>query len=117
MHAETEPAQAASDAGTPVNPPAVATAPPAQPAHSPQGQAESSPSVKPVPAKGSLLVKAFPYATVFVNGDKLGDVTGRGTFKLAPGDYELTFKHPKGSKTESITIKPNATVTSVFRAP
>ncbi len=59
----------------------------------------------------------MPYATVLVNGKRLGDVQGPGTFKLAPGSYELTFKHPKGSKTESITIAPNETLTREFRAP
>ena len=110
MNAAAEPAQAALDAGTPA-------APPAQPAPSPQGQAESSPPAKPVDTTGTLVVRAQPFATVFANGRRLGEVQGRGTFKLAPGNYKITFQHPKVSKTDSVTIEPNSTVTSVFRVP
>jgi serine/threonine-protein kinase len=62
------------------------------------------------------VVQAFPYATVLVDGRRLGEAQGKATFKLAPGNYQLTFQHPKGSKTEPITIEPNSTVTRVFRA-
>jgi serine/threonine protein kinase len=111
------PPMAATQPPAPANPPAVAEAPPAQPAPSPQGQAEPSPPPKPVATTGTLVVRAQPFATVFVNGRKLGEVQGRGAFKLSPGHYKLTFQHPKGSKTESVTIEPNSTVTSVFRVP
>jgi serine/threonine-protein kinase len=65
---------------------------------------------------GSLVVRAVPYATVLVNGRQLGEVQGSRTFKLAPGKYQLTFQHPKGSKTEPITIEANGTVKREFRA-
>ncbi|ADO72961.1 Serine/threonine kinase [Stigmatella aurantiaca DW4/3-1] len=67
-------------------------------------------------AKGRLVVKATPYATVLVNGRSLGEVLGRKVFPLAPGSYQLTLTHPKETRTESITIVPDGTVTREFRA-
>jgi hypothetical protein len=113
MHAEAEPAQMAADAGTPANPPAVAAAPPEQPAPSPQGQAQPSPPPKQVAAQGTLVVAAKPFATVLLTGEnvrKSAEVMAPRSFKLAAGKYQLTFQHPKGSKTESVTIEPNSTV-------
>jgi serine/threonine protein kinase len=102
--------QALPDAGVG----ALAAAP--MPTPAPVDPAPEPPPAQVVPAQGSLVVRAMPYATVLVNGRPLGEVQGRRTFKLAPGSYEITFKHPKGSKTESITIEPNATLTREFRA-
>lgn len=116
MDPGAEPAQAAPDAGTAANPGPVAAAPPAQPAPSPQGQDEARPTTRPVPRTGSLVVRAFPYATVLVDGRQLGEVQGQRTFKLAPGKYQITFQHPKSSETELITIEPNGTVRREFRA-
>jgi serine/threonine-protein kinase len=99
------------DAGTPVGTGALAVTPTPEPA---------PPEPRPVqatPAQGSLVVIAVPYATVLVNGKELGEAQGRRTFKLAPGSYELTLKHPKGSKIESITIEPNSSLTRKFRVP
>ncbi|MDC0708522.1 serine/threonine-protein kinase [Stigmatella sp. ncwal1] len=75
------------------------------------------PSVTAAPlVKGRLVVKATPYATVLVNGRSLGEVLGRKVFPLAPGSYQLTLTHPKETRTESITIVPDGTVTREFRA-
>ncbi len=104
--------QASPDAGTE----ALAAAPAPT---NPQPETPSQPETPPVqvaPAQGSLVVRAMPYATVLVDGRQLGEVQGRRTFKLAPGSYQLTFQHPKGSKTERITIEPNGTLTREFRA-
>ncbi len=104
---------AAMDAGT-----EMAAAPaPEQTAPSQPAQGEASPAAKPVPSTGSLVVRAVPYATVLVDGRQLGEVQGQRTFKLAPGKYQLSFRHPKGTKTEPITIEPNGTVRREFRAP
>jgi hypothetical protein len=121
----------------PASPATTAAVPPAAPESSPQAAPEAgtpartgplaatltpepaAPAVRTVPAapaQGSLVVRAMPYATVLVNGRQLGEVQGRRIFKLAPGSYQLTFQHPKGSKTESIIIEPNGTLTREFRA-
>jgi serine/threonine-protein kinase len=120
MHAETEPAQAAADAGTGTNPAVAAAAPPAQAAPSqPLGPSEANTPAKPIPTTGNLVVRAVPFATVLVTGANVrqsAEVQGQRTFKLAPGSYKVTFQHPKGTKTESVTVEPNSTVTSAFRA-
>jgi serine/threonine-protein kinase len=72
--------------------------------------------VKPAVVKGSLIVRATPYATVLVNGRSYGDVQGQKVIKLDPGSYQLVFQHPKGSKTERFTLEPNGTVKLEFRA-
>jgi serine/threonine-protein kinase len=120
---------AANEAGTPPVPPPqppaamdagaeMAAAPAPEPtAPSQPAQGEASPAAKPVPSTGSLVVRAVPYATVLVDGRQLGEVQGQRTFKLAPGKYQLTFRHPKGTKSEPITIEPNGTVKREFRAP
>ncbi len=102
--------QAAPDAGTPSE--TVAQAPPPPPA-SPAPEARPPPAA---PAHGSLVVRAKPYATVLVDGRTLGEVQGHRSFKLPPGNYQLTLKHPKGTKSESITIEPNGTLVREFRA-
>ncbi|MFY1825100.1 protein kinase domain-containing protein [Myxococcus fulvus] len=66
---------------------------------------------------GTLLVRATPYATVFLDGRKLGEVSGRATFKLAPGTYKLLFHHPAGEKLFVVTISAGSTVTREFRPP
>jgi serine/threonine protein kinase len=97
------------DAGAPMGAGALAATPTREPAL-PEPRLVAAP-----PAQGSLVVRAMPYATVLVNGRQLGEVQGSRTFKLAPGIYDLTFQHPKGSKKESITIEPNGKVTREFR--
>jgi eukaryotic-like serine/threonine-protein kinase len=113
-------AQEAAGAGTAADAGALAVAPPpgaSDAAPGPEGSSEASRPVLATPAVGSLVVRAKPYATVLVNGRKLGEVLGRKTFKLAPGSYQLTVEHPDGSRTtETVTIEPNGTVTREFRA-
>ncbi|MFP2912126.1 serine/threonine protein kinase, partial [Pyxidicoccus sp. 3LFB2] len=66
---------------------------------------------------GMLHVRAFPYATVFLNKKKLGEVSGRASYKLAPGTYKLLFQHPSGDKQFDVTIAAGTSVTREFRAP
>ncbi|QSQ18196.1 protein kinase [Myxococcus landrumensis] len=66
---------------------------------------------------GLLVVKATPYATVFLDGRRLGEVSGRASYKLAPGTYKLLFNHPAGDKRFEVTITEGATVTREFRPP
>ncbi|MFP2933403.1 serine/threonine protein kinase, partial [Pyxidicoccus sp. 3LG] len=66
---------------------------------------------------GTLQVQAAPYATVFLNGKRQGEVAGRATYKLTPGTYKLVFQHPSGEKRFDVTITSGATVTREFRAP
>ena len=71
---------------------------------------------KAAASTGMLQVRAFPYATVFLNGKRLGEVVGRASYKLAPGTYKLVFQHPLGDKKFDITIAAGTSVTREFRA-
>ncbi|SEU33691.1 serine/threonine protein kinase [Stigmatella erecta] len=115
------------EAGGPVPPPGetspgpsapeTAQAVPSPPATAPVAAEAAPPAAKPSsPPKGRLIVKATPYATVLVNGRSLGEVQSRKVFPLAPGSYQLTLVHPKKTRTESITIVSDGTVTREFRA-
>jgi len=116
--ATPEPApQAVPDAGTPEGTGAMAAIP-APEAAQPEARPEARPEPAPVhaaPALGSLRVLATPYATILVNGKSYGEVQGVRTIKLPPGTYTLTLEHPKGKKTESITIEPNSTLRRELR--
>jgi len=112
--ATAEPApQAVPDAGMPEGTGALAAIPTPE-AAPPEARPEPAP-VQAAPALGSLTVRATPYATILVNGKSYGEVQGVRTIKLAPGKYTLTLEHPKGKKTESITIEPNSTLRRELR--
>jgi len=70
---------------------------------------------KAAASTGMLQVRAFPYATVFLNGKRLGEVVGRASYKLAPGTYKLVFRHPLGDKKFEVTIAAGTSVTREFR--
>ncbi|WP_225412948.1 serine/threonine protein kinase [Stigmatella hybrida] len=97
----------------PVEPSPGPSAPERTPAEPSLAEAAAKPSALP---KGRLVVKATPYATVLVNGRSLGEVQSRKVFPLEPGSYQITLVHPKKTKTESITIVSDGTVTREFRA-
>ncbi|MFP2902390.1 serine/threonine protein kinase, partial [Corallococcus sp. 4LFB] len=91
---------------------------PAAPAANPTADtATAPPAADPVKAMGSLQVKAYPYATVFLGARRLGDVQGRATYKVPAGTHTLTFRHPSGEKTFTVVVPANGTVTEEFRAP
>ncbi|MFY2564230.1 protein kinase domain-containing protein [Corallococcus terminator] len=77
---------------------------------------EPAPRAAPA-ATGLLQLRATPYATVFLDGRRLGEVSGRASYKLAPGNYKLLFQHPSGEKRYDVTITAGATVTREFRPP
>jgi serine/threonine-protein kinase len=100
----TPPVAAAADGGTP-SPVAVADA----------GTPGDAGTVAEVKAKGVLVVRAIPFATVLLNGKRLGEVQGRASYSLAAGQYKLTFVHPISTKSHTITIEPNGSVQREFR--
>jgi hypothetical protein len=72
-------------------------------------------SHRPVPAwVGTLAVKAAPFAVVSANGKPLGDVTGFGTFPLAPGNYEVDLSRGSIHNRLRVVIKPNETSSVEF---
>ncbi|WP_375766050.1 protein kinase [Archangium gephyra] len=110
---------AAPDAGSP-DAGAVAAvtpapeAPPAQTGTAPAAPVEQAPAVE---AKGTLTVKAVPYADVYVDGKLVRrELQGTANIPLAPGSYRLTFKHPSRTDSSDVTISPNGRVTKAFNA-
>jgi serine/threonine protein kinase len=71
----------------------------------------------PAASTGTLQVRASPYATLFLNGKRMGEVSGRATYKLSPGTYKLLFQHPTGDKRFDVTIAAGTSVLREFRAP
>ncbi|WP_224245152.1 serine/threonine protein kinase [Hyalangium gracile] len=114
--AVAEAPQGSSDGGTAGDAGALAVAPPVGTPPGPSGKVEAPPVAAQAVAMGTLVVRAVPYATVVLNGKSYGEVQGQKAFPLTPGDYQLVFRHPQGSKSYAITIEPNGTVRREFRA-
>ncbi|WP_224361791.1 serine/threonine protein kinase [Hyalangium versicolor] len=73
-------------------------------------------AVAPAPAKGTLTLRAVPYAVVLLDGKVLDkELQGQKSFPLEPGNYQLVFQHPRDTKMFLITIESNATVRREFR--
>ena len=66
--------------------------------------------------KGKLEVRAKPFATVSIDGRRLGEVEGVKSFTLNAGLHELIFAHPTKTKNETVEIKAGATATVSFDA-
>jgi eukaryotic-like serine/threonine-protein kinase len=110
---------AAPDAGSP-DAGAVAAAtpppesPPAQTGSAGQTPAEQAPVVE---VKGTLSVKAVPYADVYVDGKLVRrELQGTANIPLAPGPHKVTFKHPSRTESSDFTLAPNGRVTKAFNA-
>ncbi|MBU8896905.1 protein kinase [Corallococcus sp. M34] len=76
----------------------------------------SAPADAGVVALGTLKLRASPYATVFLDGKRLGEVQGLASYRLTAGTYRLTFEHPSGAKSLTVTIPANGSVSRDFRA-
>ncbi|NVJ01099.1 protein kinase [Myxococcus sp. AM009] len=91
------------------NPPAAPTPGPAEP--------QETKRVRAAPASGTLQVQAAPYATVFINGKRMGEVTGRASYRLPAGNHKLVFQHPSGERRYDVAVTAGGTVSREFRAP
>ncbi|XXF75628.1 protein kinase [Myxococcaceae bacterium GXIMD 01537] len=107
--AQPAPAKGATPEDTPVQAPE-----PVKPTPMEAATAQAAPPA--AKAQGHLVVRAIPFATVMLNGKTLGEVQGRASFALAPGQYKLTFVHPAATKSYSVTVEPNGLVQREFRA-
>jgi serine/threonine-protein kinase len=108
----------APDAGSPdAGAVAAATPPPESPAQTGstgQAPAEQAPVVE---AKGTLTVKARPYADVYVDGKLVRrEVQGTANFPLGAGPHKVTFKHPLRTESSDFTLAPNGRVMKAFDA-
>ena len=63
-----------------------------------------APNDGPSPSLGLLTVNAVPFARVSLSGRSLGMVSGKKSFRLAPGPYEVDLKHPSEHVVRSVTI-------------
>jgi hypothetical protein len=67
-------------------------------------------------AKATLEVRAVPFAEVVVVGQKSVEVTGVKAFTVEAGALELVFKHPRRTKRQRVTVKPDETLRLSFDA-
>ncbi|AKQ67187.1 Serine/threonine kinase PKN11 [Myxococcus hansupus] len=79
--------------------------------------AEAQPTARAAPAGGTLQIQAAPYATVFINGKRMGEVAGRASYRLPAGVHKLVFEHPTGERRYDVTVTAGGTVSREFRAP
>lgn len=96
---------------------AAATNPASDPAPSAAGTHQEPERVRAAPASGTLQVQAAPYATVFINGKRMGEVTGRASYRLPVGNHKLVFQHPSGERRYDVAVTAGGTVSREFRAP
>lgn len=95
---------------------AATTSPASAPAPSTPDTQEPE-RVRAAPASGTLQVQAAPYATVFINGKRMGEVTGRASYRLPVGNHKLVFQHPSGERRYDVAVTAGGTVSREFRAP
>ncbi|WIG96547.1 serine/threonine protein kinase [Myxococcus sp. SDU36] len=95
---------------------AATTHPPADPTPGTPEPQETT-RVRAAPASGTLQVQAAPYATVFINGKRMGEVTGRASYRLPAGNHKLVFQHPSGERRYDVAVTAGGTVSREFRAP
>ncbi|WP_073564459.1 serine/threonine-protein kinase [Archangium sp. Cb G35] len=110
---------AAPDAGSPDAGALAAATPPPEPPPAQTGSAEQTPAEQApvVEAKGTLSVKAVPYADVYVDGKLVRrELQGTANIPLVAGPHKVTFKHPSRTESFDITLAPNGRVTKAFNA-
>lgn len=112
----TTPAVPGAGAVAAVTPPAeTAPAQTGAPGQTPEGQVPAAPVAV---AKGTLTIKAVPYADVYLDGRLIKSELQRPMdIPLAPGTYKLTFKHPKRTQSFDVTIEANGRVQKSFVVP
>jgi hypothetical protein len=66
---------------------------------------------------GTLELRVYPYATVFIDGESRGVKQGKVPFLLPPGRHQVAFQHPS-ARPESypVLIESGKTVKREFRA-
>jgi serine/threonine-protein kinase len=104
------------EAVKPVEPAKTAEVPP--PVASPDAEPEKKAEQKMAPAGfGLLLVRAVPFAEVFVDGKLSGEVQGStGKFRLAAGPHKVKLHHPKRDAEQTVMIKAGAEQLVEFNA-
>ncbi|MFP2963858.1 protein kinase domain-containing protein [Myxococcus sp. 1LA] len=93
------------------------TASPVADAPPPVAEAQEAEDTRAAPSNGTLQVQAAPYATVFINGKRMGEVAGRASYRLPAGVHKLVFQHPSGERRYDVTVTAGGTVSREFRAP
>jgi len=114
------PVQVAAPTPSPPSP-APSSLPPASPAPS---EATAAPRDSPAPAapvepaKGQLIVQAVPYADFYLDGKLYRrELQQPLSIPLAPGTYQLSFRHPSRTENVSVTITAASKVTKKFNVP
>ncbi len=119
LRAPSVPPEAPAPTAVRAEPPPAEVAPPVEmPAPAPSPEPVTPAPAPVVQPKGTLTVQAVPYADVYVD-DKLvkRELQQPWSLSLAPGTYQLTFKHPARTLTLPITITANEKLVKKFNVP
>ncbi|MHB8872883.1 MAG: serine/threonine protein kinase [Myxococcaceae bacterium] len=67
--------------------------------------------------QGVLVVKATPWATLFIDGKYRGEIDGtRRRIPLPPGNHTVRFQHPSRTRSYPVTIEPQRETLREFNA-
>lgn len=72
----------------------------------------STPTPRPVAAKGTLVIKAVPWANVWIDGKKKTQAAPVGRYTLSAGTHSVRFQNPalKSDFKKSVRIKGNQSI-------
>jgi hypothetical protein len=114
------PADDVVDAGVTAEKPAAADLPGGEDAATPAQPKAQEPAPPPprreAKARGTLEVRAMPFAEVTVVGQKSVEVMGLKAFPVEAGTFDVVIKHPKKTKRQRVTVKAGQTVKLDFDA-
>ncbi len=80
----------------------------ALPAPSPPLTSQAAPDASAEVAMGRLTVRAVPWATLYINGERRGEVSPRPrNFELPVGRYALVFRHTRGRRVRTVELSPD----------
>lgn len=107
--------EAVTDAGAPTTPAPepvkpVAAARPSEP--EPSEPKPAAPAVR----YGSVNVRAVPFAEVFIDGRRAGEVQGTQKVRVPFGSHKVILKHPKRSESFDVVIDGRSTPELSFKA-
>lgn len=74
-------------------------------------------AARPVPRPfGRLVVQAFPFALVTIDGKEYGELVGRQVFSLRPGPHDLELVHPQKRRQANVVVRANEETRFEFKA-
>ena len=67
------------------------------------------------PAETAVLtLRVTPWANVYIDGKRKGEVIGRGTFRLPAGTHRIRLVHSSSTKEAVVTLRPGQRTVQEF---